>query len=122
MEVFIPGWDWNREETERKNCRLGGTEDDETDFGRQAEANGSADRTQSTVHVDMGHGRRLRSEERRAERSSGARVRSGTIIESGREERALIKAGDVVGDESRGAQAMVEDFDLDLSAVRVTGK
>src|SRR5260370_28657542 len=70
----------------------------------------------------MGHGRRLRSKERRAEGSSGARVRSGTIIESGREERALIKAGDVVGDESRGTQAMVEDFDLDLSAVRVTRK
>src|SRR5260370_23444806 len=70
----------------------------------------------------MGHGRRLRSEERRAERSSGARVRSGTFIESGREERALVKAGDVVGDESRGAQAMVEDFDRNLAAVGVTGE
>src|SRR5260370_21033544 len=122
MEAFIPGCDWNKEETERKNCRLGGTEDGERDVGRDAEENGSADRSQATVHVDMGHGRRLQSEERRAERSRGARVRSGTFIESGREERALIKAGDVVGDESRGTQAMVEDFDLDLSAVRVTGK
>src|SRR5260370_8877806 len=96
---------------------LGAPEDDETDFGRHAEANGSADRTQAPVHVDMGHGRRLRSADRRAEGSSGARVRSGTIIESGREERALIKAGDVGGDESRGTQALVEHFDLNLSAV-----
>src|SRR5258708_37632261 len=84
---------------------LSAAEDDETDFGRHAEAYGSADRAQATVHVDMGHGRRLRSEERRAEGSSRGSVRSGTIIEGGREERALIKAGDVVGDESRGTQA-----------------
>src|SRR5260370_33099721 len=99
---------------------LGAPEDDETDFGRHAEAYGSADRSQASVHVDMGHGRLLRREGRRAERSSRGSVRSGTIIESGREERALIKAGDVVGDESRGTQAMVEDFDLNLSAVGVT--
>src|SRR5258708_6885125 len=101
---------------------LSAAEDDETDFGRHAEAYGSADRAQATVHVDMHHGGRLRSEGRRAERSSGARVRSGTFIESRREERALIKAGDVVGDESRGAQAMVEDFDLYLTAMGMTGE
>src|SRR5260370_14809947 len=49
---------------------LGAPEDDETDFGRHAEAYGSADRSQAPVHVDMGHGRRLRSEEHTSELQS----------------------------------------------------
>ena len=38
--------------------RLGGAEDNQADFGRDAEADGSADGAQTTVDVDMGHRRR----------------------------------------------------------------
>src|SRR5580765_1888888 len=40
----------------------------------------------------------------------------------GSEERAHVKSGDVVGDESRGTKAMVEDFHLNLAAMRVTSE
>ena len=49
-------------------------------------------------------------------------VRSSAFIRGGRKKQALIKTGDVVGNEARGAQAMVENLDLDLSSVGVTGK
>src|SRR5258708_17667288 len=70
----------------------------------------------------MRHGRRWRGEQRGAERRGGGSVRSGAFIGSGGEERTLVKAGDVVGDEARGAETMVEDFDLDLSAMGMTGE
>src|SRR5882762_6408677 len=38
------------------------------------------------------------------------------------EKRALVEAGDVIGDEARGAEAMIEDFHLDLAAVGVAGE
>src|SRR5882762_300289 len=44
------------------------------------------------------------------------------FTESRGEKRALVEAGDVIGDEARGAEAMVEDFDLNLSAVGVAGE
>jgi hypothetical protein len=49
-------------------------------------------------------------------------VRSVAFLESWGEKGALVEAGDVVGDEARRAEAMVEDFDLDLSAVGVAGE
>src|SRR5713101_2374730 len=102
--------------------QLGGAKDDQADFGRYAEAYWSADGAESAVHVDVRHGRRRRGEERRAERQSGGGVRSGAFIGGGREERALVRTSDVVGDEARGAEAMVENFDLDLSAVGVASE
>src|SRR5712664_3486260 len=44
------------------------------------------------------------------------------IIDCCAKERALVEAGDIVGDESRGAEAMVENFHLDLAAVGVAGE
>ncbi len=98
---------------------LGGAKDNQADFGRDAQAYWSADRAEAAIHVNMRHGRRSRGEERGAERQSGGDVRSGAFIGGRREERALVEAGDIVGDEARGAEAMVENFDLDLSAVGV---
>src|SRR5713101_4431214 len=110
------------ESASRGEDLLGGAKDDEADFGRDAQAYWSADRTQAAVDVDMRHGRRSGGEERGAERPSGGRVRGSAFIGSGGEQGALVEAGDVVGDEARGAQAMVEDFDLDLSAMGVAGE
>src|SRR6266513_1829764 len=70
----------------------------------------------------MRHGRRRRGEERRAECPSHGSVRSSAFIRGGRKKQTLIKTGDVVGNEARGAQAMVENLNLDLSSVGVTGK
>src|SRR5712692_3982525 len=110
------------ESASRGEDLLGGAKDDEADFGRDAQAYWSADSTQAAVDVDMRHGRRSGGEERGAERPSGGRVRGSAFIGSGGEQGALVEAGDVVGDEARGAQAMVEDFDLDLSAMGVAGE
>ena len=38
------------------------------------------------------------------------------------EERAGVAAGDVIADEARGTEAMIENFDLDLAAVGVAGE
>ena len=102
--------------------RLGGAEDDQADFGRDAQAYWSADGAKAAIDVNVRHGNERQSGERRAESASGGGVRSGAIIERRGEKRALIEAGDVIGDEARGAEAMVEDFDLDLSAVGVAGE
>ena len=101
---------------------LGTAEDDETDLGRYTEAYGSAHRSQTTVHVDMRHRRRGEGKERRAERLSGGSVRGSTIRGSRRKKRTLVKAGDIVGDKARGTEAVIENFDLYLSTVGVTGK
>src|SRR4029077_15182940 len=102
--------------------RLGGAKDDQADFGRDAQAYWSADSAKAAIHVDMSHRGRGRGEERGTEQPSGGGVGSSAFIESGREEGALVEAGDVVRDEARGTEAMVENFDLDLSAVSVTGE
>src|SRR5437879_7638160 len=44
------------------------------------------------------------------------------IIDCCAKERALVEAGDIVGDEARGAEAMVENFHLNLAAVGVAGE
>src|SRR6266404_8837815 len=48
--------------------------------------------------------------------------RGSALVDGCREKRALVEAGDVIGDEARGAEAMVEDFHLDLAAVGVPGE
>ena len=101
---------------------LGGTEDDQADFGRDSETDGGADSAETAINVNMRHGNGSGIEERRTERASDGSVRVGALIRSGGKERALIETSDVVGDKARGAEAMVEDLDLDLSAVRVASE
>src|SRR5467141_911658 len=101
---------------------LSRAQDNQANFGRDAEAYWGADSAQAAIHVDMSHWARSGGEERRAERASGRRVRSRTVSGGRRKERTLVKAGNVVGDEARWAQAMIKDFDLDLSAMGVTGE
>ena len=52
---------------------------------------------------------------------SGSRC-GGTVIGGRREHRPLIQSSHVIGDESRGAEPVVENFHLNLPAVRVPGK
>src|SRR6266852_2999382 len=48
--------------------------------------------------------------------------RGSAVIDVCGEKRALVKAGDVIGDEASGAEAMIKDFHLDLAAVGVAGE
>src|SRR5437899_11560617 len=48
--------------------------------------------------------------------------RGSALVDGCREKRALVEAGDIIGDETRGAEAMIEDFHLDLAAVGVAGE
>src|SRR5258708_10737952 len=105
-----------------KSSQLGSAEDNQADFRRDAQAHWGADGPKASVHVDVSHGEGSGGEERWAESPGDGSVGSSAFIGSRSEKRALIKAGDVVGDKARGAQAMVEDFDLDLSTVGVAGE
>src|SRR5438552_16844859 len=102
--------------------QLGAAKDDETDLGRHTETYGSADRAQDAIYVHVGHRVGGQGKERWVGRPSSGSVRSSPFIGSRCEERSLVEAGDIVGDKARGAQAMVEDFDLYLSAVGMTCK
>src|SRR5260221_144277 len=42
-----------------------------------------------------------------------------TVIRGGHGERAEIRSGNIVGDKTRGAEAVVENFPLNLTAMRV---
>src|ERR1700730_15837550 len=86
--------------------------DEERNFRRDAEADGSANGAKSTIDVEHRCGRLPNQRW-----VNGPRTHQH--FASGRKERALVEAGDVVGNETRGGEAMVEDFDLDLSTVRV---
>src|SRR5206468_11102388 len=99
-----------------KSVPLGSAKDDEADLGRDAEADGGADRAQSAIHIEMGNGRQVRVKEQRTGRLGGGSVRSSTISGSWRKKRTLVKAGNVIGDKARGTKAVIENFDLNLSA------
>src|SRR5437588_6197038 len=105
-----------------RSVPLGSAKDDEADLGRDAEADGGADRAQAAIHIEMGNGRQVRVKERRTGRLGGGSVRSSTISGSWRKKRTLVKAGNVIGDKARGTKAVIENFDLNLSAVGVTGE
>ena len=99
---------------------LSTAQDNQTDFRRHAQAYGCADGAEAAVDVEVRHGGRLRGEERWAEGSRRARGGRGAVPGSGRKKRTVVEAGDVVGDEARGAETMVENLHLDLAAVSVT--
>jgi len=48
--------------------------------------------------------------------------RGSAFIDGCSEKRALVETGDVISDETRGAEAMIEDFHLDLAAVSVPAR
>src|SRR5205807_1304362 len=91
----------NQEETRQRGVPLDAAKNDETDFGRDAETNRGANRSQTAIHIKMRHGRR-RGREREVEGLNGGSVRSGTIRGCRRKKRTLVKAGDIVGNETRG--------------------
>ena len=64
----------------------------------------------------------LRAAKFLAPRSSPSHRLGGTGSRGGGEQRALVESGDVIGDEAGGAEAMIEDFHLDLAAVGVAGE
>src|SRR5882724_7883765 len=96
--------------------RLDAAKDEQRDFRRHAKADGSADGAESAIHVDAGHGRRMHGHRRLV---TG---RGSAFIERSRKKGALVQAGDVIGDKTRGAEAVIEDFHLDLAAVGVAGE
>src|SRR5579859_5446937 len=93
---------------------LHAAEDDVGDFGWGAEANWRAYRTEATVYVEGG------------EAVGGVGHELDGFAHAlwliGHEQRPVIEAGDVIGDEARGAEADVQDFHLHLAAVGVAGK
>src|SRR5882724_3114295 len=103
----------NLRAAQRLRGRLGAAKDEQRDFRRNAEADGSADGAEAAVDVDVGHGSRMHGHRRLV---TG---RGSTLVDGCREQRALVESGDVIGDETRGTEAMVEDFHLDLAAMRV---
>src|SRR6266571_3783330 len=106
-----------------KNSKLSAAQDNQTDFGGHAQAYGCTNGAEAAVDVEVRHGGRLRGEERWAEgsrRARRARGGRGAVPGNGRKKRTVIEAGDVVGYEARGAETMVEDLHLDLTAVSVT--
>src|SRR5882724_2317474 len=106
----------NLRAAQRLRGRLGAAKDEQRNFWRNAEADGSADGAEAAIHVDAGHGRRMHGHRRLV---TG---RGSTFVDGCREKWALVEAGDIVGDEARGAKTMVEDFHLDLAAVSVAGE
>src|SRR5260221_9367426 len=96
------------------NGGLDAGEDDVGDFGWGAEAGWGAYRADAAVYVEGGKavggvGHEL----------DGFAHALGLV---GHEERAVIEAGNVIGDEAGGAEADVENFDLYLAAVGVAGE
>jgi hypothetical protein len=98
---------------------LGSAQYNQSDFRWHAQTHGGADCAKAAIDVNICHPRR-----RGGERQwNGTMSRGSSLpVGSGRKKRALVQTGDVVGDEARGAEAMVEDFDLDLATVGVAGK
>src|SRR5258707_11637801 len=95
----------------RYRDRSDAAEDDVGDFRRGAEADWGAYRADAAVYVEGGEavggvGHEL----------DGFALALWLI---GHEQRAAIEAGDVIGDEARGAEADVQDFHLHLAAVGV---
>src|SRR5260370_3468933 len=45
-----------------------------------------------------------------------------TVIRRGHRERPEVRTCDVIGDEASGTEAVIEDFHLDLAAMRVAGE
>src|SRR5579859_848986 len=93
---------------------LHAAEDDVGDFGWGAEANWRAYRTEAAVYVEGGEavggvGHEL----------DGFAHALGLV---GHEQRPVIEAGDVIGDEARRAEADIENFYLHLAAVGVPGE
>src|SRR5215467_15848525 len=92
---------------------LGATQNEKRDLRRNTEANGSAHRAETSVHVKGG----VRALQRRSVKKL---LRSDSLCRS--EQWPHIEASDIVGDKSRRAEAMIENLDLHLAAVRVAGQ
>ena len=93
--------------------RLSAAQREQRNFRRHAEPHWSADGAESAVHINRGV---------RAVQSCGVQefLRGDGLGRS--EQRPHVETGDVVGDEARGTQAVVENFDLNLAAVSVAGE
>ena len=106
----------------RKAYALCAAQRDQRDFRGDAESNGGADGAESAIDVEYGKRRLRMTGGRRAVVRRIVCILERTIIGRGHGERAEVGAGNVVGDKTRRAQAVVKDFDLDLAAVSVTGQ
>src|SRR5260370_38819184 len=88
LEGFIPDSNSRSHEyRDRSGKLLGRAENNQADFGRDAQSYWSAYGAQATIHVNMSHWARSGGEERRAECSRGRRVGGGAVIGPRRKER-----------------------------------
>src|SRR5215467_14912270 len=81
--------------------RLGAAQDQQRNLGGNAQANRSADRAESAIHVNCGM-RPLQS------RSMQKLLRSYGLGRS--EQRTQVQASHIVGDEARRAQPVIQNF------------
>jgi hypothetical protein len=93
----------------------GAAQDDEGYLRGNAQANWGTDGAQASIDVEA-RGLRLRI---CCEDIGGSTHQDffGRLVQ-----RPLEQAGDIVGDESRGRETVIENFHLDLAAVRVAGE
>src|SRR5450755_3948312 len=102
--------------------RLSAAQNDESDFRRNTDAHRRAYRAESPIDINRGQpfGSAFFV---RNPRSLGISLRAARgHIERRSEERALIMPRNVIGDEPRGAEAVIENLNLDLAAVGVSGE
>src|SRR5262249_22509049 len=104
-----------------KTEELGSAKGQQRDFRRNAQAHRSAYGTEAAIHV-QDRMAVLRIEVREVKACRLGRALPCAIVLRRREQRTLVGTRNVVGDETRRTQAMVEDFDLNLTAVRVPGE
>src|SRR5580698_7650484 len=102
--------------------RLGPAEGQQRDFWGYAETNRGTYCAEAAVHVNGGQRRRTAGEKRAVIRLERRACGVRALIGRGREHWAVIEPGHIVRDKARGAEAVIENFDLDLSAVRVPGE
>lgn len=112
----FPGSSIHERFEKRKADELCAAKEDQADLRRYAQTYWSADGAKAAVHVDARHRRGFWSE------FPGRNNRTCALIGGRRKHGALIEAGDVIADEARGTEAVIQNFHLNLPAVGVAGK
>src|SRR6266446_8710502 len=101
---------------------LRASEREQRDLRRNPKAHRSADGAEPAIHIESGKRRLRLAGYRGVIGCAVVYVFDGANPVRGHGQRSEVRPGDVIGDEARGAQTMVQDFDLDLPAMGVTGE
>src|ERR1700745_1157605 len=101
---------------------LGGAQRNQRDFRWDAEAHGGSDGAESAIDIEHGERRLGVAESRRVVAGQAVPIFKRAVIRRGHRERPEVRTGNVIGDEASGTEAMIEDFPLDLAAMRMAGE